>query len=66
MVQRGQKLALGKVAAAAEDDVIKGLNGNDLAAHELVSQSGLVGGRFNLIDLKKPVCGAMNLSVMGF
>jgi hypothetical protein len=40
MIQRGQKLAFCKVAAAAEDDIIKGLNGNDLAAHELVSQSG--------------------------
>ncbi len=37
MVEGGKKLALCKVAGAAEDDIIERLNGNDLAAHEALS-----------------------------
>jgi hypothetical protein len=39
MVEGRQQLALGKVATAAKDDVIERFNGNDLAAHEAISQS---------------------------
>ncbi len=65
MIKGRKELALGKVAAAAEDDIIKRFNGNDLAAHEVFSQSGWL-RPFNLIDLKKPVCDAINLPAPGF
>jgi len=54
MEQGRQKLPLGQVAGAAEDDIVKGFNGDDLAAHaaSLVRQIRWTGS--NLIDLKKP------------
>ena len=44
MIKRGKELAFGKVAGAAEHDIVEGFNGNDLAAHERLSRSGLVDG----------------------
>jgi hypothetical protein len=53
VIERRQEFPLGEVARAAEDDIVKWLDRNELAAHDTLSLAPR--GRFNLIDLKKPV-----------
>ena len=54
VIERRQQFAFGEVAGASEDDVIEGIDGNDLSGHGVFLSGERCRRRYNLIDLKTP------------